>query len=149
MFVGAADGSVLLRTANDDGSYDDSDDVFGMASEAYLSAAGGIGLGALRTLSGRSHVTLPLALSGLASVAVGAGFFPFLPMVPGLASAGASSWVLGTYAAPSCADLDGNIYLYLRPTLFPVRPNSVSRLHCCEICKQFLVRIFESLTTLR
>lgn len=119
MFVGAADGSVLLRTANDDGSYGDTDDVFALATEAYLSAAGGSGLGALRTLSGRSHVTLPLALSGFASVAVGAGFFPFLPMVPGLASAGASAWVLGTYAAPSCADLDGNcLRPYSIPTLF-------------------------------
>jgi len=135
MFVGAADGSVLLRTANDDGSYGDTDDVFALASEAYLSAAGGSGLGALRTLSGRSHVALPLALSGLASVAVGAGFFPFLPMVPGLgASAGASAWVHGTYAAPSCADLDGNCH---RPYSTP--PSFL--LLFCHTCSCFLRKV--------
>jgi hypothetical protein len=107
LFVGAADGTVLLRLAGDDGSLAEAAaDVFGSASEAYLSAAGGGGLRSLRTAAGHKYTALPLALSGLATVAVGAAF-PFL-LVPGLASAGASSWVLGTYAAPNCADLDGD-----------------------------------------
>jgi hypothetical protein len=85
-------------------------DVFGLATKKYVKSAASPSAGFGGGGSGSSSGLLAsLAVSGLVSVAVGTVF----PMVPGLgAMAGKSSsptvFVLDAYAAPNCADMDGD-----------------------------------------
>jgi hypothetical protein len=100
--LGGYDGSVSLLLNNGDNSYtEDSDDVFGSAIRKYKSSAGG---GMVKGARGVGAVASSMAMTGIASVGVGA-LGSVLMMLPGAAAASSS---LGTYASPTCADIDND-----------------------------------------
>jgi len=79
------------------------EDVFGAATKKYQTSGAGPSLFGAGSGGG---LVASLAVSGLVSVAVG-GFFP---VVPALVLGGKNSgpFVVDTYSAPSCMDLDGD-----------------------------------------